>query len=99
MLYEQDGRVITAGYIWPVEQVYTGPGDFHEMQALNTRFIAMYIVITNFVSHYPLLNKELYFNNIIARLKLWTNSLRVSFYVPSVRKLLKSSVFQDSSCP
>jgi len=70
MLYEHDGRVITAAYIWPLEQIYIGPGDFHEMQAVNTSFIAMCIVITNFICCYPLLNKEVHFYNIIGRLKL-----------------------------
>jgi len=70
MLYEPDGRVITAAYIWPLEQIYTGPSDLHEMQAVNTSFISMYIVITNSICCYPLLNKELYFHNIIGRLKL-----------------------------
>jgi len=49
MLYEHDGSVITAAYIWQVERVYTGPGDFHEMHTVNTSFIAVYIAITNFI--------------------------------------------------
>jgi hypothetical protein len=64
MLYEHVGNLIMERYSWIVEQICTGPGDFHEMQRVNTNFIAMYIVATNFLCCCPLLNKELYFYNI-----------------------------------